>query len=81
MKITCDLIGGLGNQLFQVATTLATAWDNNFEPISNKKELIQICGHYVISSPSFVRIKEKYSYIDIVIKDNLLNKLNQLYGQ
>ena len=55
--------------------------DNNFDPILNKKELIQICGHYVISSPSFVRIKEKYSYIDIIIKDNLLNKLNQLYGQ
>jgi hypothetical protein len=26
--ITCQLIGGLGNQLFQIATTLALAWEN-----------------------------------------------------
>ena len=38
MKITCELLGGLGNQLFQVATTLATAWDNNIEPVFENKE-------------------------------------------
>lgn len=26
--VTCNLKGGLGNQLFQIATTLAIAWDN-----------------------------------------------------
>lgn len=26
--VTCNLKGGLGNQLFQIATTLALAWDN-----------------------------------------------------
>lgn len=55
--------------------------DNNFDPIVNKKELIQICGHYVLSSPAFVALKQKYQYIDNVIKDNILNKLYQLYGQ
>ena len=25
--VTCDLRGGLGNQLFQIAATLAYAWD------------------------------------------------------
>jgi Glycosyl transferase family 11 len=28
IMITCQLIGGLGNQLFQIATTLAVAWDH-----------------------------------------------------
>lgn len=26
-------MGGLGNQLFQISTTLATAWDNGYQPI------------------------------------------------
>jgi len=55
--------------------------DSSFDPIANKKELIQICGHYVLSSPTFVAIKQKYPYIDNIIKDNLLSKLHQLYGQ
>lgn len=29
--ITCDLIGRLGNQMFQIATTAATAWRNGTE--------------------------------------------------
>lgn len=55
--------------------------DGNFDPIVNKKELIQICGHYVLSSPAFVAIKQKYPYIDNIIKDNILNKLHKLHGQ
>lgn len=31
-------MGGLGNQLFQIATTLATAWDQDKEPIFERKE-------------------------------------------
>lgn len=31
--VTCDLRGGLGNQLFQIATTLAYAWDYDANPI------------------------------------------------
>jgi len=31
--VTCHFRGQLGNQLHQIATTLAHAWDNNLEPI------------------------------------------------
>ncbi|MDN3506144.1 MAG: alpha-1,2-fucosyltransferase [Simkaniaceae bacterium] len=31
--VTCRIRGQLGNQLFQIATTLAHAWDNNMHPI------------------------------------------------
>ncbi len=31
--ISCEIMGGLGNQLFQIATTLATAWDYGYDPI------------------------------------------------
>ena len=31
--VTCVLSGQLGNQLFEIATTLAFAWDNDMEPI------------------------------------------------
>jgi len=31
--VTCDIRGGLGNQLFQIATTLAYAWDHHVIPI------------------------------------------------
>lgn len=31
--VTCSLNGQLGNQLHQIATTLAYAWDNDMDPI------------------------------------------------
>lgn len=31
--LSCRLEGGLGNQLFQIAATLASAWDNGYEPV------------------------------------------------
>jgi len=31
--VTCDLRGGLGNQLFQIATTLSYAWEYDAKPI------------------------------------------------
>jgi hypothetical protein len=33
--ISCKLANGLGNQLFQIATTLATAWDNGDSAVFN----------------------------------------------
>ena len=33
MAISCELMGGLGNQLFQIATTLALAWQNDDQAI------------------------------------------------
>lgn len=54
--------------------------DDDFDPVSNKKDLIKIAGHYILSSPEFLTIKSKYENIDNIIKNNILQKLNQLYG-
>ena len=48
---------------------------SKFEPQSNKKELIQICGHYVLSEDSFNKIKPS---IDNKIKDKIKDKLRSL---
>tara|TARA_R110002020_G_scaffold409914_2_gene619705 strand:+ start:930 stop:1871 length:942 start_codon:yes stop_codon:yes gene_type:complete len=50
--------------------------DSDFNPITQKEELIKICGHYVLSDPEFLKIKPN---IDNVIKLNIKNKLNELY--
>lgn len=56
--------------------------DSDFKPEGNKKELVRICGHYVLSSSEFItEIKNKINDIDSIIKKNIKNKLNQLYGQ
>jgi hypothetical protein len=56
-------------------------WVNpGFDPYVNKKELIRICGHYVLSYPEFLTdIKSNFLGIDEKIKANIKNKLNQLY--
>jgi len=56
-------------------------WVNpGFDPYLNKKELIKICGHYVLSYPKFINdIKSNFPNIDEQIKTNVKNKLNQLY--
>jgi len=52
-------------------------WVNsNFDPFSQKEELIKICGHYVLSNPEFLKIKPN---IDTQIKNNIKNKLHELY--
>ena len=51
--------------------------DSNFNPIKQKKELIKICGHYVLSDPKFLNIKPN---IDTQIKNNIKKKLYELYG-
>ncbi len=43
--------------------------------ISDKKRLIQICGHYLFSDKGFKKIKPN---IDGVIKENIKNKLKEL---
>jgi len=54
-------------------------WVNkDFVPNNNKEELIKICGHYMFSTPEFEYIKEKYQ-IDDIIKQNIKNKLYELY--
>ena len=49
--------------------------DSEFEPTSNKKELIEICGHYVLSDNQFLDIKPN---IDTKIKEKIKDKLRSL---
>jgi hypothetical protein len=57
-------------------------WVNSdFDPYTQKQDLIKICGHYVLSYPEFIEeIKNKLPNIDTKIKNNIKNKLNELYG-
>jgi len=49
--------------------------DETFIPVDNKRELIEICGHYVFSDESFLDIKPD---IDLKIKEKIKNKLRSL---
>ncbi len=57
-------------------------WVNgDFNPYLNKKELIKICGHYVLSNIEFLfHIKTQFPNIDEKIKHNIKNKLKELHG-
>jgi hypothetical protein len=50
--------------------------DNNFDPYTQKLDLIKICGHYILSNPEFLKIKPN---IDNIIKTNIKRKLNELF--
>ena len=55
-------------------------WVNaDFDPYTQQRELIKICGHYVFSHPDFKSIKSKYLGINQKIKTNIKNKLYELY--
>jgi len=47
-----------------------------FDPFTQKEELVKICGHYVLSNPKFLEIKPN---IDNKIKTNIKNKLKELH--
>lgn len=49
--------------------------DSNFKPDKNKKELIKICGHYILSEENFKKIKPN---INKKIKLKIEEKLNKL---
>tara|TARA_B100001093_G_scaffold214239_1_gene205544 strand:+ start:17728 stop:18693 length:966 start_codon:yes stop_codon:yes gene_type:complete len=54
--------------------------DNSFDPIQNKVDLINICGHYVLSDNAFIsKIKSLFPDIDLEIKTNIKNKLDNLF--
>jgi len=57
-------------------------WVNeSFDPYIQKRDLIKICGHYVLSNPEFLNnIKSHFPNIDNKIKSNINNKLKELYG-
>ena len=56
--------------------------DEQFDPFPNKEKLINICGHYVLSTPYFItQIKAKVrSDIDLIIKKEMIKKLERLYS-
>ena len=49
--------------------------DETFIPEDNKRELIEICGHYVFSDERFLNMKP---HIDDKIKTVIKNKLRRL---
>ncbi len=55
--------------------------DKTFNPFENKEQLINICGHYVLSDFNFIhKIKKNLRHnIDLLIKENIKNKLKDLY--
>lgn len=54
--------------------------DKDFDPFTNKIELIKICGHYVLSNDNFLNsIKIHYPEIDKIICENIKNKLYELH--
>jgi hypothetical protein len=56
-------------------------WVNSdFDPFTNKEELVKISGHYVLSDPMFIsEIKSKFDNMDAKIKNKITKKLNELY--
>jgi hypothetical protein len=54
--------------------------DNDFNPEKNKKEIINICGHYIYANPLFLEIKNQLPNIDYIIKNKIEDKLNEIYN-
>lgn len=57
--------------------------DPLFDPFNNKEKLINICGHYVLSTPYFLtQIKKNIRQdIDLKIKEAMNKKLEELYDR
>jgi hypothetical protein len=51
----------------------------DFDYTTNKDDIILICGHYNLTNPEFIKIKEKYLNIDNEIQHAIYDKLLQLY--
>ena len=53
----------------------------SFDPYYYREQLVKICGHYVLSYPNFINdIKSQFPGIDEKVKQNITNKLNELYS-
>jgi hypothetical protein len=66
--ITCDLMGGLGNQLFQIATTLALAWENEDTAVFN------INGHKNVLQGNGASHYQKTVYRNLIDRKIWLSK-------
>ena len=51
---------------------------HDFIPEQNKEKLITICGHYILSNPDFLLLKENYCGLDNKIRYALKNRLYEL---
>jgi hypothetical protein len=54
---------------------------SSFNPENNKKELIKICGHYVLSDNKTKEILNKFDNIDILVQDKVINKIDQILNR
>lgn len=53
--------------------------DESFDPLTQKEDLINICGHYVLSNPDFIKgIELKFDNISHIIKSNVKKKIKTL---
>lgn len=49
--------------------------------IPSRTEIMNVCGHYVISNPNFIALKSRMRPdIDEIIKENIIKKLTELHG-
>ena len=78
-----DINSDVFNQFWRICYN-SKRWEkwvnSDFDPIQNKIDLVKISGHYILSNPEFEKIKSNYPNIDSVIKQQVINKLNSLYG-
>lgn len=88
-KTYLEEIYNRNNNLFEEFFTIchdSKKWekwvDKSFDPLQNKEQLINICGHYVFSNVNFLtNIKNNIRVdIDVIIKENIQQKLKELYG-
>ena len=53
--------------------------DDKFNPRHNKQNLVEICGHYVFSTPEFLEIKSELpKEIDEFVKDRLYKRIGDI---
>lgn len=54
--------------------------DNSFDPLTQKEELINICGHYILSDIDFLNnIKNNFKNVDELVKEKVKSKLMELF--
>jgi hypothetical protein len=52
---------------------------SDYNPYENKKELIEIAGHYIFSHPEFLELKNQLYNIDSKIKSTIKTKIHSLF--
>jgi hypothetical protein len=86
-KTYLEAIGNESSSIFETFWELCynsfrwKRWvDDSFNPLTNRRKLIEICGHYVLSDPTFVnKIKNSFPKIDERIQTNIINQFKKLH--